>query len=228
MIIYGGYGPSCTGTYCGDAAAYNPSTSTWRLLPAPPISGRYYTQMVWTGSKVVIFGGYSTACSYYCADGAVYDPSSNTWSTLTTASPLDARYEHSGAAFGSYATFYGGYGNYVGSSYYRNTGAWYDPTAGSWKSFAVPTDTIFANTKRAYASMWWAGSKMYVWGGISDTAPYVSTGGIYDSVADSWTAMPAGSLTGRYQATVVWTGTEAIIWGGYGGGYKNDGKVYRP
>jgi N-acetylneuraminic acid mutarotase len=229
MLVYGGYGSSCTGSYCADAALYDPVANTWRMATAAPIVGRYQAAMVWTGTKAVVFGGYGSGCtSSYCADGAVFDPTgtSGTWSTLKGTVPLDGRYLLLGIANGTQATFWGGYGAYVSPSYYKNTGANYDDTAGTWKAFTPPTDVVLPYSKRRELVGWWAGGKLYVWGGNSDGGAQ-GNGAIYDPTTDTWTSMPTTNApAARYQATAVWTGTEAIIWGGYS--YKADGKVYRP
>jgi N-acetylneuraminic acid mutarotase len=227
MLVYGGYGTSCSGSYCADAALYDPVANSWRTMPAAPIVGRYQSAMVWNGTKAVVFGGYGSGCSgSYCADGAVLDPSGlGTWSALKATAPLDGRYLLLGVANGTQATFWGGYGTYVSPSYYKNTGASYDDTAGTWKSFTPPIDLVLPNSKRREPVGWWAGGKLYVWGGYDGST--LGTGAIYDPTTDSWTSMPTTNApTPRYQTTAVWTGAEAIIWGGYS--YKADGKVYRP
>ncbi len=229
MFVYGGYGSSCAGTYCADGALYNPSTNTWRTpATTSPIPGRYFASMVWNGSKAVIFGGTGTGCTgNYCADGATFDPSgTGTWAALKSPAPLDGRYYLLGLANGTQATFWGGYGASVAASYMRNTGAAYDDAAGTWKPFSAPSETLLAGSKRRELVGWWAGGKLYVWGGYGD-AGVLGNGAIYDPATDSWTAMPTTNApTARYEATAVWTGTEAIIWGGQSS--KNDGKVYRP
>ena len=229
MIIYGGYGSTCAGSYCADIALYNPATNTWRTpITAGPLVGRYSTSMVWNGTKAVVFGGYGSACpGSYCGDGAVFDPSSTgTWSALKATAPLDGRYQHLGLANGTQATFWGGYGTYVSPSYFKNTGASYDDAAGSWKSFTPPSDTVLPGSKRRELAGWWASGKLYVWGGYGDGGTQAN-GAIYDLATDTWTSMPTTNApAARYQHTAVWTGAEAILWGGQS--YKNDGKVYRP
>jgi N-acetylneuraminic acid mutarotase len=231
MIVWGGYSPS----YLSDGAAYNPATNTWRTLAAAPLSGRYSHTAVWTGEKMVVYGGYGTSCaSSYCGDAAAYDPASNTWTSLTPpSSDLDGRYYATGVVAGTatkpLAVFWGGYGSLVASSYYRNNGGIFDASAGTWKSMAVPTETVLPGSKRYYQTAWSSGDAVFIWGGYSSTTTYSPSGAIYDLATDTWKAMSDTNVpAGRYLATAVWTGAEAIVWGGYSGTYRNDGKIYRP
>ena len=91
----------------------------------------------------------------------------------------------------------------------------------------LATQQVGAPEPRSSSASVWAGTKMIVWGGYG--ADFINTGGIYDPIADSWTAMAASPLSARYFPTIVWTGTVAIIWGGYGNaGYCSDGAIYNP
>src|SRR4029453_15321916 len=50
-----------------------------------------------------------------------------------------------------------------------------------------------------------------------DAALYLSTGGRYDPVTDTWTpTSTTGAPFGRTDHTAVWTGTRMIVWGGAG------------
>ncbi|MBI2389841.1 MAG: hypothetical protein HYV09_09635 [Deltaproteobacteria bacterium] len=234
MIVWGGY--LYSSTYRNDGAAYNPSTNAWRTIAAAPIAGRYSAAAVWTGTKMIVYGGYGSSCSgSYCADAAAYDPVADSWTVLSPPSTdLDGRYGALGLATGSTAgnaTFWGGYGSYVSSYYQRNTGATFDPTAGSWTAIAVPSETVFPYSRRYLAAGWSTGDAFYVWGGSAAGSSYAANGASYDFATKTWRAISdTNAPTGRYSATAVWTGAEAIVWGGYGASpyYMNNGKIYRP
>jgi hypothetical protein len=53
----------------------------------------------------------------------------------------------------------------------------------------------------------WTGSKVIVWGGLYGTA-YVSTGGLYDPMTDTWTAMATANAPAGSGQTAVWTGSK--------------------
>jgi hypothetical protein len=57
---------------------------------------------------------------------------------------------------------------------------------------------------------------MIVWGGSSSNAT-LNTGGIYNPIADQWTATMLGTNVPpeRGLHAAVWTGTEMVIHGGY-------------
>jgi N-acetylneuraminic acid mutarotase len=236
MVVWGGYG-SCTGTYCGDGAVYNPSTDTWTAIPTAPIAARYKPTMVWTGTEVVIWGGYGSAG--YLRDGARYDPKTKIWTKFPDPpADLDGRYDHVSVWSGKEVLIWGGYGNYVSPTYGKSNGARYLP-AGSWTMFSpAPTD-IFAtgavNTRFAVQA-WFGGGKLYMWSGgngSSSSGTAVAGAASYDPATDAWATLDTtGAPTNRARATVTWTGKEAVIWGGssYASGstYYADGVVYRP
>jgi len=239
MIVWGGYG-SCTGTYCGDGAAYDPALNTWTALPTSPLSPRQRPTMIWTGTEVVIWGGLGApgGVATYLKDGARYDPKTRIWTRFPDpTADIDGRYDNVGVWSGKELLIFGGYNSTAIASYYgRNTGARYLP-GGSWSSFAIPDDTLFGTTARRFASMGWFGNgQLWVWSGgngSSSTGTAIDGGASYDPATDKWTTMDVtGAPTARARGSVVWTGKEAIIWGGAhyatGSTFYADGAVFRP
>jgi hypothetical protein len=56
MIIWGGYGDS---EFLDDGGRYDPITDSWILLPiagAPTV--RYEHTSIWTGSEMIVWGGW--------------------------------------------------------------------------------------------------------------------------------------------------------------------------
>lgn len=239
MIVWGGQGATCAGTYCNDGASYNPATDTWTTIPTPPIAGRWKHSMIWTGSELVIWGGYNSSGSYL-RDGARYDPKTKIWTKFPDPpADIDGRYDHVAVWSGKEMLIFGGYGNSVGSSYAKGNGARYLP-GGSWTEFTTPPDDIFAtgtSAKRYAIQAWYGNGKLWMWSGLPGTSSsgYAVSGGVsYDPATDTWTTMDltGAPTTNRTRASVVWTGKEAILWGGtnYSSGstYYADGAVYRP
>ncbi len=238
MLVWGGYGSSCTGTYCADGAAYDPATNAWTPIPAAPIAGRWKHTMVWTGTELIVWGGQNGAG--YLRDGARYDPKTKIWIKFADPPALfEGRIENAAVWSGKELIVWGGVGAYVSPTYGKNDGARYLP-GGSWTRFTVPMDDIMGtgtqSTRQAVQS-WYGNGKLYVWSGglgTSTGSTIAQTGGAtYDPLTDKWTTLDVmGAPTSRSRAAVVWTGKEAIIWGGsnYTGGstYYNDGIVYRP
>lgn len=79
-------GPSAGPTHnCSDGARYDPCQDAWRPIAqagAPP--GRSLHSAAWTGSKMVVWGGFEEQCTSGCSDGAAYDPVSDRWTSVTS------------------------------------------------------------------------------------------------------------------------------------------------
>lgn len=71
-------------TLYGDGALYDLGSRTWKHLPPSPLAPRTNASAFWTGSDVVVFGGWvgRGAREHRSLMGAVYDPESNHWSLL--------------------------------------------------------------------------------------------------------------------------------------------------
>jgi hypothetical protein len=199
--------------------AYDPGLDAWRpLATAGAPSARAAHTAVWTGSKMLVWGG-SPAFFNQPGTGGAYDPVGDTWTAISlTGAPSD-RYHHSVVWTGSRMIVWGGLG-------YQNTGGRYDPVADAW----TPTSTVAAPSGRERHTAVWTGSRMIVWGGAGFVSAYLGDGGIYDPAADTWTSMStAGAPSPRQAHTAVWTGSKMIVWGGIGGGGLNtDGAAYDP
>ncbi len=189
---------------------------------APAI--RYDHTAVWTGSKMIVWGGGPTTASAYNSGGA-YDLSADSWTATTTTSAPSIRKFHTAVWTGTKMIVWGGSATttIVG----LNDGGVYDPEFDSWSS----TTSTGAPGIRAKAATVWTGTKMIVWGGSTDGTDALSTGGIYDPFNDSWTAITdTGAPAARYSHKAVWTGTKMIVWGGTAanGSDLNTGGVYDP
>ena len=87
--------------------AYNPATNRWRRLP-PMDSGRIGAAAVWTGSRLLLWGGSTRLGSLVApAHGLAYDPRSNRWSPLPRA-PLKSRLEPTAVWTGRSLIVFGG------------------------------------------------------------------------------------------------------------------------
>jgi N-acetylneuraminic acid mutarotase len=183
-------------------------------------SPRAFHSAVWTGTEMIIWGGYDGTNSFNT--GGKYNPSTDTWaSTITTGAPT-ARSIHTAVWTGSEMIVWGGFG----SSGYVNTGGRYNPITDSW----TVTTTTTAPDSRASHTAVWTGSEMIVWGG-ERSAFALNTGGRYNPSTDSWTATSVtNAAASRYAHTAVWAGNEMIVWGGTNqfSNYFNTGGRYNP
>jgi N-acetylneuraminic acid mutarotase len=185
--------PEITGVGCID--------DTWTLTAGPPDS-RYSHTAVWTGTEMIIWGGWDGIFSFNT--GAKYDPSTDSWTTTSLTNAPVARTLHTAIWTGNEMIVWGGWDQ---NGFLLDTGGKYNPNTDSWTA----TSTTNAPDARRNHTAVWTGSEMIVWGGFF----YTNTGGRYNPNTNSWTAT---SITNapepRLDHTAVWTGTEMIIWGG--------------
>jgi hypothetical protein len=93
-LIWGG---SDDGTDLDDGTAYNPSTNSWRVLAASPLSARR-VRAAWTGVEMIVAAGSSGGDritgngELAHADGAAYDPATDTWRPIA-AGPAHPGFE---------------------------------------------------------------------------------------------------------------------------------------
>ncbi|MBC7935401.1 MAG: hypothetical protein H7Y86_08625 [Rhizobacter sp.] len=214
MIVWGGVtaisGSSAPSVLATAGGIYNNSGNSWiatNTTGAP--TARYYHSAVWTGSKMLVWGGRDLA-GYY-NNGGSFDPSTNSWSALP-ASPLSARSNHTAIWTGSKMIIWGGENG--GTA--LNSGAMYDPVSNTWSIMsALNAPAGLYNSKAV-----WTGTEMILVGGnltsFTDGRIYQ-----YNPAANVWdpafNRLPGnevpwnGSISNH---TVVWTGTEVIIYGG--------------
>jgi hypothetical protein len=70
---------------------------------------------------------------------------------------------------------------------------------------------------------------MIVWGGYTDNSESTCTGGRYNPLSDSWTAVTVtGGFCPSLNAFAIWTGTEMLVAGGDYGNQYHAGGMYTP
>src|ERR1051326_4824415 len=194
------------------------SDDTWTATSiTKAASARAGHTAVWTGSEMIVWGGYGGS---YFNTGARYDPSTDSWVDISTINAPPARGGNTAVWTGSEMIIWGG-----DDGQSVNTGGRYNPATATW---IAPT-TINAPAARFNHTAGWSGNEMIVWGGWNGTSSF-SSGGKYNPNTDSWT-VPTTTMapTARYYHTAVWTGSEMIVWGGWNGAnYFNTGGKYNP
>ncbi len=177
---------------------------TWS--PGPDSLGaRISHTAVWTGSEMIVWGGFVPYPTNYESTGGRYNPATHSWAAVSLNGAPSPRSCHTAVWTGSEMIVWGGEG-----STNTNTGGRYDPATNSWSSTALTG----APSARSLHTAVWTGTKMIVWGGGSPGGQQMA-GAQYDPSNDSWFAT---SLTGapspRDLHTAVWTGSRMVIWGG--------------
>jgi N-acetylneuraminic acid mutarotase len=203
MIVWGG---QASGTIVFDTGGrYDPATDTWLETSAGASvpEARSSHSAVWTGTRMIVWGGKGTTSSALNSGGR-YDPVADAWSPTSTGTNVAVpRYEHLALWTGTRMVVWGGL-FFVP----LNSGGRYDPATDTW---ATLTPAPTANWGGPGV---WSGSEMIVWGGLGDSPG--NTGGRYDPSSDTWAGITtAGDVPqARTQHTMAWSGTEAIVWGG--------------
>ncbi|HEV2799645.1 MAG TPA: Ig-like domain-containing protein [Pyrinomonadaceae bacterium] len=205
MIVWGGCGASFD--FCGlsDGGRYNPATDSWTptSTKSAPSSRSGHTA-VWTGSKMIVWGGCSHGYNNRCTalnSGGVYDPATNTWTPTSTTNAPSPRSGHTAVWTGTEMIVWGP----------SNTGGRYNLASNSW----TPTNTLNAPSARTGFTAVWTGTEMIIWGGYEGNFVTLNTGGRYNPQTDSWTPTSTTNAPApRFSHTAVWTGAEMIVYGG--------------
>jgi len=244
-IVWGGYGayalgPGGTYSYTrADGASYDLASDTWTVLPAAPKifdTGRYQHGAVYTGTKMILWGGVQATPSQTTqADGAVYDPALKTWTLVATVGNPSARAGF--AAVWSTTTnemlVWGGCTTTTSVSActaVSANGHAYDPATNKWSTMPAAPTGFSGRYRPAFA---WTGTEMVIWGGMTSTGVFAKDGARYDPKTKTWTKFPDPTIDGRYDTANAWSGKELIAWGGYGtlvsAAYvRDDGARYQP
>jgi len=206
--------------YTLPAVAVGCTDDTWTPTSGPP-DGRVGHTAVWTGSEMIVWGGFQPANFFGTPfnTGGRYDPSTDNWTTTSLTHAPAGRNGHTAVWTGSEMIVWGG------NNLHNNlkTGGRYNPSTDIW----TPINTTNAPGARSGHTAVWTGNQMIIWGG----SPSLNTGGRYNPNTDSWIATSTTNApASRYGHTAVWTGNQMIVWGGVDetSNYSNTGGRYNP
>lgn len=196
------------------------SPTSLTLAPIP----RYQHTATWTGSEMIVWGGYDDG--QYYNTGAKYNATTDSWTpTASGVNCPSIRANHSAIWTGSNLIIWGG----GKQNSFHNDGGRYNPSTDTWA--AAPL--LQVPQARNYFSSIWTGSEMIVWGGAvgSASSDMVNTGSRYNPTTDSWSAVSTGTNvpSPRSQHSAIWTngGGQMVVWGGHtGSGLLNTGGRY--
>jgi N-acetylneuraminic acid mutarotase len=217
MVVWGGQYPLNNRVNVNTGGRYDPATDTW--TPVSPISApssRYGHTAVWTGDRMVIWGGFEVGHGPTNTGGR-YDPGTDTWTPMSTTGAPPVRYLHTAVWTGGKMIVWGGLDDDLVA---RTTGGRYDPVANSWTSVSI----LNAPTAVGHTAVW-TGTQMIVWGGTASPV-----GGRYDPQTDTWTPTTSdiSALSNRSGHSAVWTGSKMLVWGGSGFDIFDTGGFYDP
>ena len=225
MIVWGGFScTACANAELGTGARYTPSTDVWTptstTSAAPSARGNHTA--VWTGSKMIVWGGNNDAAPgppALFASGGVYDPTTNSWvATNLFGAPLPTRC-HSAVWTGTEMIVFGGQTNtnLACETSSTATGTRYNPTTDSWNPMSVaPVSSTISGARVA-----WTGNQLITW--------FESSGARYNLATDSWNGvLSLGAPSPRRRHSLIWTGSNMIVWGGDWAVVLDTGGMYDP
>lgn len=199
------------------AAAPTLASSTWRSLPASPLSPRFQQQAVWTGHEVVVAGGCAApddGCSN--RDAAAYDPRARSWRRI---SDLPAGDDALLVAAGEQVVL-------VSGSSSPRSWVW-KPTEDRWRPLGpVP----LAGVASSGTYLTWTGSEVLAVGqfGVRDgvePARDGSSGPVarLDLASGRWTSGAAAPPLPVF-GDAVWSGSELVVAGTASAGGSSTGR----
>jgi N-acetylneuraminic acid mutarotase len=114
MISWGGN--DIFGNYSNTGGRYDPATDSWTATSttnAP--DARYLHTAVWTGTKMIVWGGQGNCLNGYCDTGGQYDPVTDSWTATSTTNAPEARYYHTAVLTGTQMIVWGGISSLSGT-----------------------------------------------------------------------------------------------------------------
>jgi hypothetical protein len=170
MIVFGGEGAGgALGT--GGSLLFDSAQDprAWLPLPAQDApSARVGHTAVWTGSRMLVWGGLAGAASL--GDGAALDPSTDTWTPIPTEGAPTPRSGHVAVWTGSEMLIFGG----LVSGGPTRTGGAYNPATGKWRTLAEAGPPL----PRSGAAGAWSGTELLVFGGLTSSSPATPIGSL--------------------------------------------------
>jgi N-acetylneuraminic acid mutarotase len=221
MVIWGGDTGSFN-TWKNTGGRYDPLTDSWaNVSTSGTPSARSFHGAVWTGSRMLVWGGWGGGNGVPLGTGGSYDPRTDSWRSIATLGAPAPRYFHASVWTGTQMIVWGGFGGPV-----LGDGARYSPAADAW----TPMSAGGAPSPRYEGTAVWSGSEMIVWGGYGTGNVRLNSGGRYAPGTDAWTpTSTTNAPVPRANHSAIWTGPEMIVWGGDGGSNSlNTGARYRP
>jgi len=184
-----------------------PGSAGWTRLPRAPIAPRSEYAAVWTGKKMIVWGGYSGNTALY-GDGAAYDPATRTWTKLA-ASPLAGRALPVAVWTGKDMLIFGG----SSTSAAYSDGAAYDPATNTWRKLAPIPRSLGGNLTGTGSYAVWTGKVMVAWGFFEPSGRRALTAATYNPATNSWTTGTAAPAQAPTFGDAFWTGQQMIVWG---------------
>jgi hypothetical protein len=215
LMVWGGWGPTPDGRYqqLGDGAVLDTKTRRWRAMssagaPAP----RFNPVSVWTGSKLLVWGGGSGMPGrepQQFRDGAAYDLARDRWTPMSAEGAPAPRWKPVTVWTGSFMVLAGGGDSLIPGGARGRNDAWvYDPAADRWSAVEGAPQLNEMSWIRSFVDA--RGRVLFV-----DTHRLQSFG-LLDPRARRFDDVPLPeTLRDRSGVGAAWTGKRLLLWGGF-------------
>jgi hypothetical protein len=202
VIVWGGESGGEPMSSFADGAAFNPVADSWRHIAESPLSPRAFHVVVWTGSEMLIVGGFGVR------NGAAYDPATDTWRFIQDPPfPLEApnRYVSAGSVWTGQELI-------IWEVSSKQIAA-YTPDLDTWRT--LPSIDLAGDT----GVLRWTGEALYAFADRSKAfplEPYLKTArlnqeGGWDTMAPAVFSTDE-LIVGADAALTVWTGDHFLAW----------------
>ncbi|MEW6026855.1 MAG: hypothetical protein AB1599_06150, partial [Planctomycetota bacterium] len=194
------------------AMVVDSTTSPWKPNSNNSVSmieGRTGHTAVWTGTEMLIWGGYvvSGSTATYFEDGVRYNPTLDEWDYINDIGAPSSRTGHTAVWTGSEMVIWGGRNS---DTNFLMDGARYNPVNDTWTPLLDSTNAPISRSN--HIAVWSPGlNQMIIWGGYTyrfdydpDQYEYQNTGGRYDFSTDTWSSMPLTSTNSYYYRAYYW------------------------
>jgi hypothetical protein len=214
VIVWGGL---LSGQYVNSGGRYNPASNTWTAIPGSlpnTPAGRASFTAVWTGSKMIVWGGQDSSGSL--STGGIFDPQGNGGAGSWTPTPsvsgtgLSPRTGHSAIWDGSRMIVWGGV--VAGGAVVDTSGALTETSPGVWQwvnNFASLMSGPSPTARWCHNAVW-TGTEMIVYGGYNSGGAPQSTGARLNTQTLTWLPLPTQSLVVS-EKPAVWTGSDMVL-----------------
>lgn len=157
MIVWGGgdFSQYHSGQCLNNGKKFNLNLNSWSdVTTTGGPSARCGHVAVWTGTKMIIWGGYNSGGTMLL-DGAIYDPSTDTWDTIANSSAIPSQ-----AMNGSDIEPVGVWDGKKMIVWLGDSGQIYDPATNTWSSMRKVINAI----RSFRGSAVWDGDQLLYWG----------------------------------------------------------------
>ena len=200
LLVWGGSGRLGSDAPLADGAALDPVANRWRPLPAAPIGPRRDPAAVWTGTEMVVWGGF--ASDRLLIDGAAFDPRTNHWRIIATQ-PFGGALQPAVVWTGSEMVVFS-------SMNVPTAGSAYDPATNRWRRLTPPPGRLLIPVQRVA----WTGREaiLLLWPEVASNGPnsdmFLAS---YAPDSDQWSRLPEVDLEDGFVPPLVWTGREVLV-----------------